>query len=396
MLKYWLWLTTRQGLGARGAYLVARHFGSPEAAYFADKTAYCAVEGLRSFHPLLDKDLSKPERILAQCYEKGIRILTFQDAAYPERLRNIDDPPLVLYCRGVVPNLNGLAVAVVGTRKVSAYGIVQARKMGQGLSACGCTVISGGARGVDTAAMEGALQGASPIVGVLGCGVDVVYPPENKRLFERTMASGCLISEYPPGTSPLPEHFPVRNRIISGLSLGVLVVEAPESSGALVTANRALNQGRDVFTIPANVDSISCKGNLNLLRDGAIMVRDAWDVLQEYVHLYPEQIKRNACKPLMPEPQATGEKAPAEAAVEEPKNSASQTGEAQLARIRQLQGDERVLAQLLQAGPMYVDGIVEETQLPAGRVLASLTLLEVKGIIRRSGNKRFELVPEVL
>lgn len=394
MLKYWLWLTTRKGLGARGAYLVIRHFGSPEAAYFADPSAYRAVEGLRGCSPLLNKDLSEPERILSTCYEKGIGILTYQDAAYPERLRNIDDPPLVLYYRGTLPDLNGLCIAVVGTRTVSPYGMVQADKMGYGLSACGATVVSGGAKGVDGAAMKGALAGGSPVVAVLGSGVDVLYPTANKRLFEKVIESGCVLSEYPPGTEPLGRHFPVRNRIITGLSLGVLVVEAPERSGALVTANRALDQGRDVFTIPANLDSISCKGNLKLLRDGAIMVRDAWDVMQEYVHLYPERIRRVACKPLLREPQQ--QEQIVTVAQEEPKPTVVATGEAVLAKIRRLQGDERALADLLQAGPMHVDMMVEQTQMPVGRALASLTLLEVKGIIRRCGSKHFELVPDVL
>ena len=396
MLKYWLWLTTRQGLGTRGAYLAVRHFGSPEAAYFADREACFSVPGLRNGNSLLDKDMRLPEKILGQCYEKGIGILTFQDAAYPERLRNIDDPPLVLYYRGSLAALGRLSVSVVGTRTVSTYGLVQADKMGYGLSRCGCTVVSGGARGVDAAAMKGALRGGSPVVGVLGCGVDVAYPSENKSLFDQVTVNGCLISEYPPQTRPRPEFFPVRNRIISGLGLGVLVVEAPERSGALVTANLALEQGRDVFTIPANLDTISCRGNLKLLRDGAIIVRDAWDILQEYVHLYPEQIKRNSCLEIQPETHAQRETAERRLP-DEPSVGGDEPGSGTITELPDgLQGDERLLAELLLDGPMYTDAVVEESQLPAGRVLASLTLLEVKGIIRRTGNKRFELVPQVL
>ncbi len=179
MLKYWLWLATRKGLGARGAWLVAKHFSSPEAAYAADQWAYDQIEGLRSAEGLMDKDLSVPERILRQCYEKGISILTVQDAAYPDRLRASDDPPVVLYYKGILPDLNGPAIGVVGTRKASVYGLTQARRMGYSLSRCGCTVISGGAKGIDGEALRGALTGGSPVIAVLGGGVDVVYPREH-------------------------------------------------------------------------------------------------------------------------------------------------------------------------------------------------------------------------
>lgn len=382
MLKYWLWLTTRKGLGARGACVTAKHFPTPRDAYFADKAEYALIEGLRDFRPLLDKDLSEPERILRTCREKNIGILTMQDAAYPERLFNIHDAPPVLYYRGNLPDLNDPSVAVVGTRQCSPYGLMQARQMGYGLSACGCTVVSGGAKGVDGAAMVGALAGGSPVIAVLGCGVDVVYPKEHRELFDKVMSRGCLISEYPPGTEPQKYYFPARNRILSGLSLGVLVVEAPERSGALLTARFALDQGRDVFTIPANVDSISCRGNLNLLRDGAILARDAWDVLQEYIQMYPDRIVRRSCLPLVPQPS------------EERKAQASVVRHDLAERMELLRGDEKIVADLLCDGAKYVDILVEASRLPVGRVLAALTMLEVKKIVRRVGDRRFALVPE--
>lgn len=387
MLKYWLWLSTRRGLGARGAYLVARHFATPEAAYYADEEAYKAVPSLRDRTGLLDKDLTLAEHIRIKCYNAGIGILTIQDAAYPERLRNIDDPPLVLYYKGNLPDLNGPAVAVIGTREVSAYGATQARRMGYSISKCGCMVVSGGAKGADTEALKGALQGGTPAIAVLGGGVDVVYPARNRDLFRDIASYGCLISEYPPGTECRSAHFPARNRIISGLSLGVLVVEAPERSGALLTAYHALNQGRDVFAIPANVDSASCKGNLKLLRDGAIVAADAWDVLQDYARMHPEQIRRVVCKPLNRQPQKQEKLTVAQEQKPAIDNALQE-------KLSQLQGDEKLLADLLAAGPINVDNIVDEVQLPAGRVLASLTLLEVKGIVRRLGARRYALVTE--
>lgn len=393
MLQYWLWLLTRRGLGRRGAALVARHFPSPEAAYYADPQSFAAIEGLRDPAPLLDKDLKEPERILRVCYEKGISILTIQDAAYPERLRSLEDPPVALFCLGTLPDLNGPAVAVVGTRRASPYGMLHARRMGYVLSRCGCMVVSGLAKGIDASAMLGALTGGAPVIGVLGCGVDVVYPAENRSLYQDIVSHGCLLSEYPPGTIPKPEHFPVRNRIISGLSLGVLVVEAPERSGAMITAARALDQGRDVFAVPANVDVPSCSGNLKLLKDGAIMARDAWDVLQEYAPLYPDTLVRRDCGDLRPEALSGLSQTPEPSA---PKKKDVDSSEPK-AYIdlkdceETLSQDEQVLVSLLREGPMHIDTLVERSQMAPGRVLASMTLLEVKGIVRRQAAKWFSL-----
>lgn len=397
MLKYWIWLATRRGLGRRGAALVAAHFPSPMAAYYAAPEEYQEIQGLRDWKPLLDKDLELPEQILRDCFERDVRVLTIQDAAYPSRLRNIEDPPVALYYRGSLPDLNRPAVAVVGTRRASPYGMLHARRMGYSLSRCGCTVVSGLAKGIDTSAILGALTGGAPVIGVLGCGVDVVYPAANRSLYEDVAARGCLLSEYPPGTRPLPDHFPVRNRIISGLSLGVLVVEAPEKSGALITANLALDQGRDVFAVPANVDVPSCSGNLKLLREGAIMARDAWDVLQEYVHLYPHALIRSVSTSLRTKDLEGLSQTPEEPAEKTPSRKKDVDKVHPKAYIDlndqmdSLSADEQVLVTLLQDGPMHIDAIVEAAQMPAGRVLASMTLLEVKGLIQRQSAKWFSL-----
>ena len=269
MLKYWLWLTTRKGLSVCEQLAVLRHFGTPEAAYCADADALRGVEGLRSTKPLEDKSLDEAEAVLSDCYRGQIAIMTYQDAAYPDRLRQIDDPPLVLYYQGTVPAIDTEPViAVVGTRRASAYGLLQAKQFGYQLGRLGAVVVSGGADGIDTMALKGALTAGHPVVTVLGCGVDIAYPACNRGLFEDVRAHGWLVSEYPPGTPANGYHFPVRNRIMSALSLGTLVIEAPLKSGALITARRALDQGRDVFAVPANVDSQTCAGNLELLRQG--------------------------------------------------------------------------------------------------------------------------------
>ena len=291
MLKYWLWLATRRGLGKNGALAVLRQFGTPEAAFCADEAAVRSLESIKNPASLLDKEMHEAEEILRLCYQKNIHILTFADAAYPERLRNIDDPPLLLYYQGVIPAIDTEPViAVVGTRKASAYGLLQAKQLGYQLGKLGAVVVSGGAAGIDTLALKGALTAGRPVMAVLGCGCDVDYPRQNHDLFEDIRRHGCLLSEYPPQTPPLPEHFPVRNRILSGIALGVLVVEAPKRSGALNTAHHAYNQGRDLFAVPGNVGIPTCAGNLQLLKEGASVVEEGWDVMKEYVHLYPELV----------------------------------------------------------------------------------------------------------
>jgi DNA processing protein len=406
VLKYWLWLTTRKRLGNSGVLAILRHFASPEEAFFASEESLRAVEGLPDPTPLLDKDLTEAEKILQSCYRQGIRILTMQDAAYPERLRGIDNPPALLYCRGVVPAFDTEpVVAVVGTRRASAYGMLQAKRLGYQIGRLGGIVVSGAASGIDTLALKGALTAGKPVVGVLGCGVDVVYPAENRDLLKDIAGYGCLMSEYPPGTPALGEHFPVRNRILSGLSLGVVVVEAPRKSGALITASRALEQGRDVFAVPANVGVASCEGNIQLLKEGAIVVEDGWDVMKEYVHLFPDLARREPPrfslslsaddleKPAeKTDPRVASEQRIPEKADKKDVDKAENKAYIDVQEILpDLSPDEQAIVRNLEQGPMHVDDLIDACQLPAGRVLASVTLLEVKGHVMRLPGKRFSL-----
>lgn len=382
MLKYWVWLATRKGMGARSAYLTVQHFGTPEKAYFADETAYQQLSHVRGWESLRDKDLTEAEGILRKCYEKNIFLLTMQDAAYPRRLLAMDDPPVVLYGKGTMPDLNGPIIGVVGTRHASLYGLQQARRMGYGLSRCGSIVVSGGAAGIDTEALKGGLTGGSPVVAVLGCGVDVVYPYENAGLFRDIAANGCLLSEYPPETRPNPKHFPVRNRIISGLSLGVLVVEAPQKSGALITAERALNQGRDVFALPANVGQETASGNLQLLRDGAILVRDPWEILQEYTGQFSTAIQNKNVDGWQKTEVIS---APAPVVQEEPKPRKLP---------KNLSPEQQKLIELLIPGNVHIDVLSEQMQQSAGAILALVTVLELRGLVQRLPGRRFSLAAE--
>lgn len=418
MLMHWIWLATRPGLSERAKVLVWQHFSDPEDAYYADSTAYVKIPGVtrQMQEALQDKNIKNAQRILEQCADKNIHILTIQDAAYPSRLRNIVDPPLVLYYKGKLPDFDGVPlIGVVGTRKASPYGITIAKRMGYQVARCGGTVVSGAAYGIDGMAMSGALSAGGTVIGVLGCGADVVYPLPNKPLYADTERYGCLLTEYPPGTPPIHYHFPKRNRIISGLSCGVLVVEAPYRSGALNTARQAAEQGRDVFVVPGNVDVATCAGSNALLREGAIAVTHGWDVLSEYEALYPgkvhpmqQQSRMNAYPDEMEMVRAEAEKKPLKVAqkpriLEKIKASKRKNDKKVIDNgepspyidveksLPELSSEEQAVIDQLKQGERLTDDVIAESGLPAGKMLAVLTMLEVKGLIKRLPGNRLAL-----
>ncbi len=408
MLLHWIWLSQRPRLNHAGAMALLAQFGDPEGIYLAGERELRRVPELRqeALEGLLDKDLGPSEEILRDCYDKGIHILTYQDGAYPGRLHVIGDPPLVLYYRGVLPDFDSeAAIAVVGTRSASPYGLITAKRLGYQIAQCGGLVISGLASGIDSMAMTGALTQGKPTVGVLGCGADIVYPRNNEALFADVIARGCLLTEYAPGTPPERYHFPRRNRIISGLSCGVLVVEAPEKSGALITAQYALDQGRDVFTVPGNIDVPSCVGSNRLLREGAVAVSSGWEIMEEYVGRFPGKIQRSRKgadlelapgefreisrfpRDLVAEPGISGNEIRKNSIDKEPVKAYSDPIETD----ESLTADEKALLTPLQEGPLHIDEIIVRSELSAPRALASLTLLEVKGRIRQKPGKIYEL-----
>ena len=415
MLIHWIWLHHRPGFGPRTKAKLLEHFRDPEAVYYADEEALGQLElSQEARAALLDKNLDSSEKILADCEKKHLNILTLQDAAYPSRLKNIPDPPLVLYYKGQLPDFDGVPViGVVGTRKASAYGLTVAKRMGYQIGKCGGLVVSGMAYGIDGLAMSGALTTGAKTVGVLGCGADIVYPQSNRSLFRDVQAYGCILSEFAPGQPAAKWTFPMRNRIISGLSCGVLVVEAPEKSGALITARLALEQGRDVFAVPGNIDMPTCAGSNALLRDGAIMVSSGWDVLSEYESLFPDKIHREdvPCRQrAYPQEIARqeGETTPAKVAQSpripeettrlkknlEKKSIDKETVEAYSdvnVDLSRLSGDEQKIVMCLKNGQRLVDDVIAETGMTTGKLLGALTMLELKGIIRRLPGKRISL-----
>ena len=410
MRIHWIWLATRPDLSDRKKRAVLEVFPDPEDAYLADEKAFADMElSAEELASLLDKNLTQAEKILEACEEKDIRICVLSEEDYPFRLKNIDDPPLVLYYRGQLPDFDKApAIAAVGTRKASAYGLTAARQLGFQLVRCGAILVSGAADGIDGAAMEGALKAGGIVVGVLGNGADVVYPKCNRRLFEDTRLRGCLLSEFPPETPPYKWNFPKRNRIISGLCNGVLVVEAPARSGALITARQALEQGRDVFAMPGNVGVDTSEGTNELLRSGAILARDGWDVVVEYQHLYPETVRRydlakaqlQLLTPDREEPEtkvAQEPQKPAKKAKNDKKQEKKPVDKEEKlvysdlsARMASLTEQERHLVEKIE-NECLVDELIVRTGLPAGKVLAMLTLLEVRGFVKTLPGRRVKI-----
>ena len=384
-LKYWVWLSECRGVSNQTRLALLRHFGSPEDVFYADAGELLLTEGITrdQVHALEDHKLDKADKVLADCQRLGLRILTIQDAEYPGRLQNIYDPPCLLYVKGRLPAFDEeAAVAVVGTRDCTPYGIACAEKLGYGLTGGGAVVVSGLAKGIDAAASRGALRAGGVTVGVVGNGLDVHYPYESRYLYEDIAAAGVLLSEYPPGTEAAGSHFPARNRIISGLSLATLVVEAPERSGALITAETALEQGRDVFAVPGPIDAPTRVGCTRLIRDGAGLASDAWDILREYAGRFPDKLNQDGAKEqpvtLGYQARQKAEPKPVPPTLDLKKDDLSLTDD-QIALLRVLDAEE----------PALVDDLIEQTGIPTRRVLSALTLLEIEHFVTQHSGKRY-------
>ena len=386
---YWIWFANLKGMNLQAKQQLLQTYGEPEELWQADSKCFPGEVA----QVLEDKDLTQAKQIAARCSRDNIRILTYGDAAYPEKLRYIEDPPLVLYYMGKLPDWNAQPlIGVVGTRKASPYGLHTARLMAAHIGVCGGLVVSGAAFGIDAAAMEGALDAGCSAVGVLGGGVDVVYPAANRPLYRRTEENGCLISEYPPGTRPYPGQFLQRNRIISGLSDGVLVVEAPAKSGALNTARHAFRQGRDMFVVPGNLGVDSCQGSNSLLQEGAFAALSGWDVVKHYAPLYPGAVE-NCPAPMLNRPENAlpkvaektklPQKEQMQTAVSRKKaidNWEESTYSVINERPTGLSDREAAVFQLLTPDPELIDSILDRTDLPAGAVQTALTRLTLRGL----------------
>jgi DNA processing protein len=357
--KYWIGFNFVKGIGPVRFQKLLDFFGKPEIAWQAPPEALREA-GLGE--KIVDNVLQARATIsLDKEWEKiqqqGITVFTWEDDGYPHRLNEIDQPPPVLYVKGDLSPDDEWPVAIVGTRRVTAYGRQVTDEIAGSLSRSGVTIISGMARGVDGIAHKAALSSGGRTIAVLGSGVDWIYPPEHRALADQIIEQGALISDYAPGTPPEASNFPARNRIISGLSMAVVVTEAGQRSGALITASFAADQGRDVFAVPGSIKSPQSRGTNRLIQDGAYLVQDSKDVLEVL--------------------------------------SLTMLTQHRAARVA-LPADE-VEAQLFQTlghEPMHIDEIGTKTELPIEKVAATLALMELKGMVRQVGGMNYVAVRE--
>lgn len=398
-LKHWIWLTLRKGLAGQNAMRVLERFGTPELVHAADEEAYRLVGGLSdaAIRSLMNKSLDQADVVLGDCERYGIQLLTLQDSAYPERLKAIAQPPLVLYWKGRQFAFdNEAAIGMVGSRKATPYGVQAAMRLSADLTRKGALVVTGMAQGIDASAVRGALKAGGPVVSVLAGGIDRVYPAYHKDLYEDVAAVGALISEYPPGTEHAGGHFPIRNRIISGLSVGVIAVESKRASGTLLTVNHALEQNREVFAVPGPIDAPMSEGTNRLIQEGcAKLIMEADDVLCEFADRFPGRLKLGQGASL---PQSAVEQRLEGAAapeVREPRGIKEKPRQEDVVYLRwadckgKLTDDQRAVLLALDGGTVQADDLVERTQIPARRVLSALTVLQIQGYVIEESGKRF-------
>ena len=356
---YWVGWNLVKGIGAVRFQALLDYFGDAQSAWEASPDALKSA-GIHSKivdHFLQIRHSVDLEKIWGKIFDLGAEVLTWDDERYPRRLKDIDQPPPVLYLRGTLQAEDEWAVAIVGSRRITAYGRQVAEELADFLARNGVTVVSGLARGVDAVAHRAALQAGGRTLAILGSGLDRIYPPEHRQLAAEVSASGALISDYPLGTPPEGVNFPPRNRIISGLSLAVVIVEAGETSGALITASFAAEQGREVFAIPGNIFAPQCKGTDRLIQQGARPLLQYEDVL-EVLNLQQIQEYRQA-RLLLPENEIE-------------------------ARLIDLLGTES----------LHIDEICNQSSLPVEQVSATLALMELKGMVRQMGGMSYMAVRE--
>jgi len=358
-----LLLALTPGIGPRLRKALLAHFGSADAVINAAASDLRAVPGIGqklSRSIVASRQEIDVQKELDDCRSGGVTVLVESEDGYPQPLRTIPDPPGVLFVRGELLASDGIAVAIVGTRHATQYGLAQAERLAAGLARCGYAIVSGLARGIDAAAHRGALKAGGRTIAVLGSGVLNVYPPEHESLANEIAARGAVVGENPPRSPPMSGAFPQRNRIITGLSLGLIVVEASERSGALISARHAMEQGREVFAVPGRVDSRTSRGCHRLIRDGAKLVETVDDVLEELGPL------------ASPTPIAEGEAAPA---IRHP-------GELQLNE------PEKAVLAVIDDEPITIDSIIVASGLPVQNVLSTLSVLEMRRLVRRLGGNR--------
>lgn len=394
-IEYWLWLSTSAKLSPRAKAVLLKHYGSPEAMYEAPKGEITKLLGRRGegAEVLERRDLSSALRTIDRCKMQNIEVISIDDPRYPVRLKNIYAPPHIIYVKGRLPKIDEEpAIAVIGTRNASPYGIKMGRKLGFEISKCGGVVISGLTKGIDAAGAEGALIADGKCIGVLG----MPHELARGKMVDELAVRGALISEYPPGAGVCRQFFRARNRIAAGLSIGVVVVEAPFKSGTKLFVDEAVEQGKEIFAVPGNADAENCAGTNLMLKDGAKPVTEGWDVMSEFAKLYPDKIKRSTeripgtcVKPEQNEAVKT-EKTHKDTkkVIDKPDTTEYIDLKKQLESLSETQ---LAIVSAMDREAMQVDEIIERTGLSPAKVLADLTLLQIKGCVSQQSGKRFTL-----
>ncbi len=392
-LSYWIWLSNAE-LSVRTKAALMEHYGDAETAFFAPAGEFAHIEGVsRADAAILERrDMSDTARIIEECQAQGLSVISYQDSAYPSRLRNIYAPPPVLYVKGRLPAVDDNAViAVVGTRKATPYGLKMARTIAGEIVRCGGIVISGLTHGIDAAAAEGALSAGGICVGVLG----TAHQDDAGVLYAGVAERGAVISEYAPGSPAQRSFFRDRNRITAGLSVGVVAVEAPEKSGTRLFVAEAAAQGKEIFAVPGNADAKMSAGTIDMLKDGAKPVTCGWDVVSEFEYLFPGKLRKA--------PAARGETRRIEAESvenapvlqkETKKVIDKENGRRYIDlkdQLRDLSETQLEIITAVDNGGTHIDDIIETTGLGTATVLAQLTVLEIKGYIRREAGRRIAL-----
>lgn len=368
ILKYWIALKSVKGIGYVSFPALVDRFGSPAAVFSASFFDLQQTEGISSRIAAAivnfgDWDNVKAELELVK--KSKVNIITYQDELYPHNLLNVYDRPPYIYVRGILSK-DDINIAIVGSRAASTYGRYTTERISRELALKGITVVSGMARGIDSAAHRGAITAQGRTIAILGSGLDVIYPPENKKLFNDIIENGAVISEFALGTPPRASNFPARNRIISGMSYGVVIVEAGEKSGSLITARLALEQGREVFAVPGSIDSAGSRGTNKLIKQGAKLIENTDDILEE---IMPQIETTSALKPV------------AISGIEKMANKHQET----------LNEIDRKIFDFVSLGRIHIDDLISSTGLSSANILSALTTMELKGIIQQLPGKFFSL-----
>lgn len=394
----WVWLTLKFTPGKSHIKELLEHFGTVDKIYAADDFRGLKHLTREEAAKLKDKSLTAALEVCRTSKRQGIRILVYDDPRFPDMLRNIDNPVYVLYFKGTLPDWNNIfMISVVGTRHPSKYGIHVTRMLSSELAAAGVVIVTGLARGLDSEAAWSAFNNNMFTIGVVGGGVDVVYPPENGKLFEAVTRKGIILSEYPPGTTPYGHHFPVRNRIIAGLAKGVLITEASSRrSGTLITANEALNNNRDVFAVPGDILRNGTEATNRLIQQGAKCVLCADDIIKEYPYalnyLHPPGIEVFAEKRFDNNVSNTTDNISADSiSEEEPEEQSGLLPEQETEIPEDLSEGEKCIAELLKHGERHIDELIRESGIESGKVSTALIMLEMQGIAEAVPGNKYRL-----